>query len=105
MKCRKACKRYYLTEVRCAKLRCILKQLRFCVIYMFIPPTPCPVNAAFFVNTYELVVSIGQLFSGNCALNETVGTRLRGINLGILSSVFETLVPAQINLEIMLVRQ
>lgn len=44
-----------------------------------------------------------RAFAGDCALNETVGVGLRGINGRVLASVFEALVPAQVNLKVVFV--
>lgn len=43
--------------------------------------------------------------SAHSHLDETIWIRLRSIDLGVLSSILQSLMPAQVNLEVMLVRQ
>lgn len=43
--------------------------------------------------------------TADSALDETIGVGLRGVDLGVLASVLETLVPAEIDLEVVLVWQ
>lgn len=43
--------------------------------------------------------------AAHSALDETIGVGLRGVHLGVLASVLETLVPAEVDLEVVLVGQ
>lgn len=55
--------------------------------------------------TKETSSRIGARFSGHCALDQTVGIGLRDINLSILTGIFQALVPAEVELEVMFIRQ
>ncbi len=46
-----------------------------------------------------------QIVSCHCAFDETIGIRLGRIHLGILPGILQSVVPAEVDLEVMLVGQ